>query len=699
MSCWFVGYCEKSKGFKFYCPNSHTRIQETHNAKFIEELEPEASITACMDFEELNENVGLHESQGTNMDLLSPLAAVTHSNNMEELMQTPPVINTEELYQPPLVDNMEVLNQTLEEQVQPVIQEEQELQPSVTVTDPLPIRKSQRQRKPALSSDFFLYLQETEYNIGDEDDPATYSQAIKSIRADLWHTAMIEELESMERNKVWDLVAKTPDQKPIGCKWVYKTKRNAQGQIERHKARLVAKGFTQKEGIDFNETFSPVSTKDSMRIIMALTAHFDLELHQMDVKTAFLNGDLDEDIVMHQPPGFVERGKESMVCKLNKSIYGLKQASRQWYIKFDQVVTNDGFEENKMDDCIYIKVSGSKFIFMVLYVDDILLASSDLSLLHTTKKMLAANFDMKDLGEAHFVLGIEIERDRSKRALGLSQKNYIDRVVKRFNMDKCSHGELPIGKGDKLSITQSPKNELEKETMNDKPYASLVGSLMYAQVCTRPDLAFAVSVLGRFQSNPGGPHWVAAKKVLRYLRRTRDFMLTYNHVDNLELVAYTDSDLAGCVDDRKSTSGYVFLLAGGAVSWKSSKQTAIASSTMEAEFVGCYVATKQAFWIKNFTKCLRVVDNIERPLTIYCDNKAAVFFSKNNKRSLACRLMDIKYLKVRDEVKRNLVSIEHISTHQMLADPMTKALSVGVFKKHVFNMGIKETFDSINEWE
>ncbi|TQD85515.1 hypothetical protein C1H46_028927 [Malus baccata] len=176
-------------------------------------------------------------------------------------------------------------------------------------------------------------------------------------------------------------------------------------------------------------------------------------------------------------------------------------------------------------------------------------------------------------------------------------------------------------------------------------------------------------------------------------------MLTYNHVDNLELVAYTDSDLAGCVDDRKSTSGYVFLLAGGAVSWKSSKQTAIAYSIMEAEFVGCYVATRQAFWIKNFTKCLRVVDNIERPLTIYCDNKAAVFFSKNNKRSLACRLMDIKYLKVRDEVKKNLVSIEHISTHQMLADPMTKALSVGVFKKHVFNMGIKETFDSVNEWE
>ncbi|CAN6704261.1 unnamed protein product [Malus baccata var. baccata] len=252
-----------------------------------------------------------------------------------------------------------------------------------------------------------------------------------------------------------------------------------------------------------------------------------------------------------------------------------------------------GFQENKMDEYVYLKVSDSKFIFLVLYIDDILLASLDISLLHVTKRVLTENFVMKDLGEAQFALGIEIIRDRNKNVIGLSQKQYIDRVTRRYNMEKCSSGELPIGKGDKMSAEQSPKNELEKESMKDKPYASLVGSLMYAQVCTRPDLAFAVSVLGRFQSNP---------------------------------------------------------------------------------------ATKQAIWLRNMVNELSVVDNIEKPLRIYCDNKALVFFSKNNKRSLACRLMDIKYLKVRDEVRKGTLDIQHINTKMMIADPKTKALSMGVFK-------------------
>ncbi|PRQ31880.1 putative RNA-directed DNA polymerase [Rosa chinensis] len=267
----------------------------------------------------------------------------------------------------------------------------------------------------------------------------------------------------------------------LGCKWVFKTKTDASGNIERYKARLVAKGFTQRQGIDYTETFLPVSSKDSLRVVMALVAHYNLELHQMDVKTAFLNGELVEDIYMMQPPGFVEKGKEHMVCKLRKSIYGLKQASRQWYLKFDEIISDFGFVENKMDECIYLKVSGSKFIILVLYVDDILLASSDMTLLKDTKDMLSHSFEMKDLGDASYVLGLEIIRDRSRSFLELSQKAYIERVLKRFNMQKCSSGEVPIGKGDKFSKEQCPRNELEKKSMQDKPYASLVGSLMYAQ--------------------------------------------------------------------------------------------------------------------------------------------------------------------------------------------------------------------------
>ena len=215
----------------------------------------------------------------------------------------------------------------------------------------------------------------------------------------------------------------------------------------------------------YNETFSLVSSKDSLRIILAFVAHFNLELHQMDVKIVFLNGDLEEDIYMEQPLGFVEEGKSHLLCKLSKSIYGLKQASRQWFMKFDQKVTEIGFIENKVDDCIYFKCIGSRFIFLILYVDDILLASNDLNLLLETKSLLSRTFDMKDLGEASFVLGIEIIRDRSRNLLGISQKAYIEKVLKRFNMECCSGGEVPMSKGDKLNKSQCPKNQLEVQGM------------------------------------------------------------------------------------------------------------------------------------------------------------------------------------------------------------------------------------------
>jgi hypothetical protein len=426
---------------------------------------------------------------------------------------------------------------------------------------------------------------------------------------------------------------------------------------------------------------------------MALVAHYDLELHQMDVKTAFLNGDLNEEVYMRQPEGFHTGNDENLVCKLKRSIYGLKQASRQWYLKFDDVVTSLGFEENKVDQCIYLKVSGSKYIFLVLYVDDILLASNDLGILFETKQTLTKYFDMKDLGEASFVLGIEIHRDRSRHTLGLSQKAYINRVLERFSMQNCRPCEFPVVKGDKFSNDQCPKNEVEQAEMIDRPFASALGSLMYAQVCTRPDIAYVVGVLGRYQSNPGNDHWKAAKKVMRYLQGTKEYMLTYKRVDNLEIEGYTDSDLGGCPDDRKSTSGYIFMLAGGAISWKSKKQTIVASSTMQAEFIACYVAAAHAAWLRNLVTGLRIVDSISRPMRIFCDNSVAVFHTKNNKTSSGSKHLELKYLTVKDLVKDGTIVVEHIDTNSMLADPLTKGLRPTVFKSHIGNMGIVSSFD------
>ncbi|CAL9026013.1 unnamed protein product, partial [Prunus brigantina] len=597
ISGYFIGYPEKSKGYSFYCPNHSTKIVETGNARFIESGEVSGSGKTK---EVVIQEVRVHVPSPM------PYTEVVVPTHAEPLSDVEQQINDQPLH------NETITNENAMEEPQEIT-----------------LRRSQRERRSAISHDYVVYLHESDFDTGINKDSVLFSQAINCVDSAKWIDAMHDELKSMKQNEVWDLVELPEGCKQVGCKWVFKTKCDSNGNIERYKARLVAKGFTQKEGIDYKETFSPVSKKDSLRIIMALVAHYDLELHQMDVKTAFLNGSLEEEVYMDQPEGFSLKGKEHMVCKLKKSIYGLKQASRQWYLKFNDIVISFGFKENIVDRCIYLKVSGSKFMFLILYVDDILLASSDLGLLHETKKFLSKNFEMKDMGEASYVIGIEIFRDRSRGIVGLSQKAYIERVLERFGMENCSPSVAPIQKGDKFSLMQCPQNELESKRMESIPYASAVGSLMYAQTCTRPDISFAVGMLGRYQSNPGIDHWKAAKKVMRYLQGTKDYMLTFRRSDNLEVIGYSDSDFGGCVDTRRSTFGYLFLLAGGAISWKSAKQSSIASSTMEAEFVGCSKATNHGLWLRNFVSGLGVVDTIAKPLKIYCDNAAAVFFSKN----------------------------------------------------------------------
>ena len=329
-------------------------------------------------------------------------------------------------------------------------------------------------------------------------------------------------------------------------------------------------------------------------------------------------------------------------------------------------------------------------------MDDILLASSDLGLLHETKRMLSKNFDMKDLGEASFVLGIEIHRNRSHGLLGLSQRTYVDRILERFNMQQCKPGIAPVCKGDKLSLSQCPHSDIEKAQMKNVPYASALGSIMYAQVYTRPDIAFATGLLGRYQSNLGHDHWVAAKKVMRYLKRTKDYMLIYKHVQDLQLVGYSDSDFAGCQDEKKSTTGYIFKLAGGAVSWKSEKQKSIASSTMQAEFVACFSATTQAIWLRNLIKELTVFDFVDRPIQLYCDNNFAVLFINNNRGLKGSKHMEVKYLTIKEKVQNGDVAVEHISTDDMIADPLTKGLRPCVFDRHVIDMGLGVSWDTVN---
>jgi len=508
----------------------------------------------------------------------------------------------------------------LSEIQEPITEPEmEESVPSTSTTVSIP-PEPRRSGRSSLPPDRYIGMVEEckEENVLllESNEPATYKGAMACSDSKLWLEAMQSEIDSMYENDVWDLVDLPDKVRPLQCKWLYKIKQSLEGQPDTYKARLVAKGFTQVPGVHYDEIFAPVVMLRSIRIILAIAAYHDYEIWQMDVKTAFLNGYLEEDLYMVQPEGFTDPKNPKKVCKLKRSIYGLKQASRSWNHRFDQVIKENGFHRSVEEPCLYIKSSGSKIVFLILYVDDILLIGNDKPLLTSVKVWLKNHFQMKDLGEAQRILGIRIFRDRSRRMLSLSQESYIDKILERFSMTNSKKGYLPTISGVNLSKSQSPTTPEEIQRMSRIPYASAVGSIMYAMMCTRPDVAYALSMASRYQGNPGETHWMAVKNILKYLRRTKDWVLTYGGKPELCATGYTDASFQTDRDDSKSQSGFVFTLNGAAVSWKSSKQTVIAYSTTESEYIAASEATKEAIWMRQVLQGLTVVPSSNDPITV-----------------------------------------------------------------------------------
>ncbi len=414
---------------------------------------------------------------------------------------------------------------------------------------------------------------------------------------------------------------------------------------------------------------------------------------QMDVKIAFPNGNLTEDVYMIQPEGFVDPKDARKVCKLQRSIYGLKQASRSWNIRFDEVVKGFGFIKNCEEACVYKNESGSSKAFLILYVDDILLIGNDEKFLNTIKESLQKSFAMKDLGEAAYILGIKIYRDRSRRLIALSQSTYIDKVLKRFRMENAKKGLLPMSHGSVLSKNQCPKTTDERAQMTKIPYASAIGSIMYAMICTRPDVSFALSVSSRYQSDPGMGHWTGVKNTLKYLNRTKEMFLVYGGDggdEELIVKGYTDAGFITDPDDSKAQSGYVFTLNGGAVSWKSSKQNTVADSTTEEEYVMALEAAKEGFWIKKFITELGVVPTALDPVEIYCDNSSAVALAKDPRSHQKSKHIERKYHLIRDYVDKGYVKVCKIHTDLNVSDPMTKPLPRAKHEQHRKAIGVRE---------
>ena len=642
VKCIFVGYPKETMGYYFYNPSENT-VKVARYAEFFE----------------------------------TKLIAQGNNGRIVELDE----VQEEDTSPSTLTGDQQFGGDRIEPQVMPqsdpqVAIEPHDMPQSQNQIADAPIRRSERTIRAPHRLNLNVALDNEDHVVGDLNEPRNLKAALSGPDADKWLQAANVEMQSMKDNDVWDLVDRPPNTKTVDCKWLFKIKTDMDGNIHIYKARLVAKGFTQIYGIDYEETFSPVADIRAIRILLAIAAFYDYEIWQMDVKTAFLNGYLDEDVYMNQPEGFIDPLNSNKVCKLKRSIYGLKQASRSWNKRFDEEIKKFGFVQNFDEPCVYQKFSGSNVTFLVLYVDDILLMGNSVPMLEDVKSHLGKCFAMKDLGEAAFILGIKISRDRSKRLIELSQKAYIEKILKRFSMENSKRGNLPMQDGLKLSIKDSASTPVEVERMQRIPYASAIGSIMYAVRCTRPDVAFAQNIVSRFQQNPGERHWIAVKNILKYLRATKDMVLVYggNPEAELKVNGYCDAGFQTDHDDTKSQTGYVFTMNGGAVVWKSKKQSTTAMSATESEYIAAAEAAMEAVWIRKFVSGLGVVPTAKSPLDMYCDNTGAIIIANEPGVQKGARHFQRKFHYVREQVEQGEIKVLKVHTDDNLADPFTKAL-------------------------
>ena len=508
-------------------------------------------------------------------------------------------------------------------------------------------------------------------------EPASYKQALRSPQSEEWQAAITSEYESLVSRKTWKLVPRPAGRKLVDSKWVFKVKRNSDGSIARYKARLVARGFTQEHGVDYNETFAPTVRVMSLRVLMALVAFHDWEAEQLDVVTAFLEADIDEEIYMRQPEGYRqtdEHGVE-LVCQLQKSIYGLKQAPRNWNKTITTWLLQYGFTQSHVDPCVYTYTDGSSSYILALYVDDSILVGPPGPFIRQFKEAFGQRFNVQFLGPVSWMLGISVHRDREARTIKLGQKQYILDVLERFNMGDCNAVTSPMVVG---SVTNSDEDH-QAPLESSVPYQSLIGSLLYAAVCTRPDITMVVSHLSRYMAKPMQSHWEQAKRVLRYLKGTADHGILYGVVQSTTLFGYSDADHASDGDGRRSRTGYVFMLNGGAVSWRSQKQQSVALSTAEAEYMALAATTQEAMFLRQLMMDMQ--QHQHAGTVIYEDNQSCIALTKNTMTTGRSKHIDIKYHFCRERQESGDIDVQYCSTEDMLADVLTKPVAAPRHKK------------------
>ncbi|GJS72156.1 retrovirus-related pol polyprotein from transposon TNT 1-94 [Tanacetum coccineum] len=507
-----------------------------------------------------------------------------------------------------------------------------------------------------------------------EDDELIEEEAIEVM-------AMQEELNQFKTNEVWELVPNPMDMTIIGTKWVYRNKLDENGVVTRNKARLVAQGYNQQEGIDYDETYAPVARLESIRILLAYACALNFKLYQMDVKSAFLNGFINEEVYVAQPPGFIDFAKPNYVYKLKKALYGLKQAPKAWYDRLKAFLIKHNYSMGMVDNTLFTKKKDSNLIIIQIYVDDIIFGSTCQEMCDDFAKIMHDEFEMSMMGELNFFLGLQIKQ--LDDGIFFNQSKYIKEMLKKFGLEDSKPIKTPMSTKTKLTRDE------EGESVDNTKYRGMIGSLLYL-TASRPDIMFSVCLCARFQEDPKTSHLEAVKRIFRYIKGTTHLGLWYPKGSGIETIVYADSDHAGDYVDRKSTSGVCTFMGCCLTSWFSKKQTALAISTTEVEYVSAGKACQQALWMKQ-----ALIDYVVRldDISIMCDNKGAINLSKNPVQHSRTKHIEIRHHFLRDNVQKGNISIEKVSSEDNIADILTKPLKREPFIYLRLGLGMMEQID------
>ncbi|KAI5346452.1 hypothetical protein L3X38_014331 [Prunus dulcis] len=505
---------------------------------------------------------------------------------------------------------------------------------------------------------------------------APYSYKVASYSAE-WRQAMQEEIEALQSQGTWSLEPNPGNKNIVGSKWLYKIKKNSDGSVARYKARLVAQGFSQQPGLDFGETFSPVVRHTTVRLVLSLAAMNQWSLRQLDVKNAFLHGDLEEEVFMRQSQGYEDPAHPEYVCKLKKSLYGLKQAPRAWNAKFTGYLPALGFKISQSDPSLFVKHEGSDVIMLLLYVDDIILTGSNADLVQSVVDNLSSVFEMKDMGRLAYFLGLQIAYPASG-GLFVSQTKYAKDLLHKAGMQSCRACSTPC----------KPHNQILTdcgEPLSDPTmFRSVVGALQYLTF-TRPDLAYAVNTVCQYMNNPTDVHWLLVKRILRYVQGTLRLGINFTSIstrvsDRWQLSAYSDADWAGDINTRRSTTGFVVFLGPNPISWQSKKQGSVSRSSTEAEYRALANTAADIAWIRQVLQDVNYF--LPNPPVMYCDNLSALALSSNPVYHSRIKHLDIDYHFVREKVQKKDLLVQYVPTEEQVADVFTKGLHSPIFSRH-----------------